>query len=386
MPLGENIGRAYITILADGDGLDESIRRQFRESEPSVTEGGKNHGATYADAFNDGISQTWKERFDKTKKEMFGDINESLTESLVDLDFADRFVSDREFKKFRKRLVDEFGLAGDLAGQRLEKQIRDSGNIEGLARTLGNIGPQVRRAQKDILTQIAADRAAQERLGAKLSLAIEEQLLKDRLDLDRQFDKAHEDALAKDLAMLDEALAMNKKFNADMVKLRQDRDQQFESFNRRSLESDTAMREDALRMNAEFNRRELKQRLDDDKKFELAHAEAARKAASGEDKDRFARFKREHDGLTELVTDIRKFADASGTAFGRGSRNNFLNFTGSVVRNLIGTLAAIPRLLANISDAAAFVGKGFTKAFTDAGGGASPGSSQASAGPRRWAR
>lgn len=53
MPIGENIGRAYITIVADGSDLDESIRRQFSGADPDVREAGRRHAKEYRKGFDD---------------------------------------------------------------------------------------------------------------------------------------------------------------------------------------------------------------------------------------------------------------------------------------------------------------------------------------------
>lgn len=54
MPLrGERIGTAYVRILADGAGLDESVEREMRDADPVMEHAGKEHSASYWEGFND---------------------------------------------------------------------------------------------------------------------------------------------------------------------------------------------------------------------------------------------------------------------------------------------------------------------------------------------
>lgn len=46
---GETVGRAYVEILADGDGLPASIRKEFDEAAGEINEVGEEHGDEYAE-------------------------------------------------------------------------------------------------------------------------------------------------------------------------------------------------------------------------------------------------------------------------------------------------------------------------------------------------
>lgn len=293
MPLrGENIGTAYVRIIADGDGLDESIRRSFHDAEPSVREGGKEHGKTYGDAFDEELRKSFKGNFDKTQKQMFEDANTNLTQSLSRLELSKRFFENREWKKFRKRLVNEFGDAGDLAGQELEKHFRDSTNLPGLANV--DFGPVIRKAQAKLLKDLAADQQRSEK---------------------------------------------------------------------QRTERHAAMLSEAYQLDHQYNQRVIKESLDLDRKFEVHHKHLA---DSGARVQKFLRegqvdFRRNHKALDGLTHGISQFADASGLAFGHTSRNNFLNFTGSVVRNLVGAFSGVPHALGLASDALSHITTGFSE-------------------------
>ena len=359
---GENIGTAFIRIIADGDGLDESIRRQFNESEPSIREGGKNNADSYLDAFNEQFAKDFEGNFGKNFDELMGDANTALTERMSRTDLAEEFFDSPDWKRFRERLTNESGVAGTLAGQRLEKRFRDSTNLEGLPAAIRASGPEIRRAQKDILEQFFIDARAMNK----------------QISLDQK--KAQDDQTKQLKNFFNNQRNLHKQFNDAVIKQRQDRDRQFDLFNKQQAEAErltvekiTAAHVEALAENRRINKQKLK-----DERDMLADAYNDNKIYNGrlkrlkkeqEDRGRFDFFRREHSALGLLVKDINEVGDVSGRVFGRGSRNNFLNFTGSVVRNLIRGLGLIPRVLSDITDAAAFVGKGFSKAFTDAGGG-----------------
>jgi phage-related protein len=148
---GENIGKAYVEIIASGDGLDESIRKEFHDSEPSIRAGGEEHGRTYGDAFDREVKKSWRSKFGKTQGDMFDDINRALTDSLARMDFGERFFKSPKWREFRTRLENEFGDAGSLAGKRLEQKFRDDFDVHALTSEIDRIGPHVRNAQRDIV-------------------------------------------------------------------------------------------------------------------------------------------------------------------------------------------------------------------------------------------
>jgi phage-related protein len=148
---GENIGKAYVEIIASGDGLDESIRKEFHDTEPSIRAGGEEHGRTYGDAFDREVKKSWRQKFGKTQGDMFDDINRALTDSLARMDFGERFFKSPKWREFRTRLENEFGDAGSLAGKRLEQKFRDDFDVHALTSEIDRIGPHVRNAQRDIV-------------------------------------------------------------------------------------------------------------------------------------------------------------------------------------------------------------------------------------------
>lgn len=158
MPIrGENIGTAYVRIIADGDGLDESIRRSFDDAEPSVRDGAEEHGRVYGDEFDKSVRKSYRGHWQKLQKDLFDESNKALTDSLAKLELSKRFFNSPKWAEFRRRLSDEFGDAGRLAGSELEKQFRDSTNLKAMAREMENIGPRIRRAQETLLREVHSD-------------------------------------------------------------------------------------------------------------------------------------------------------------------------------------------------------------------------------------
>lgn len=291
MPLrGENIGTAYVRVIADGDGLDESIRQSFRDAEPSVREGGEHNADVYSEAYDKRYRESFRKNFGKHQRELFEESNNALTDSLARLKLADNFFKSPNWHQFRDRLKNEFGDAGELAGKRLEERFRDSTDLTSLAAEMKRIGPAVRRAQADLLDDLAKqDKIKFEERGKNL----------------RNFFKTQQAFL--------------------------------------SVQEDAA----------------FKHRLDLDREFENHHQEMFERSNAS----RFDFLRREHRGIDALIKDINRLGDAGGSASGRGSRNNFLNFTGSVVRNLIRTLAVVPALFRPIADGLHFVQQGFKQGF-----------------------
>lgn len=69
---GNNVGRAYIEILADGDRFPESVREEFKDpkAEREYERAGKNHGEHYMEGFNAGRDREFKRGTKDMKDEL----------------------------------------------------------------------------------------------------------------------------------------------------------------------------------------------------------------------------------------------------------------------------------------------------------------------------
>jgi hypothetical protein len=375
---GEDIGTAYVRILADGDGLDESIREQFDDAEPSVRQAGERNADAYSAAFDKQYRKSFKGNFGKTQKDLFEDLNKGLVQQMARLKLADNFFRSPEWKKFRSRLTQEAGDAGNLAGQRLEQRFRDSADLTGLADAIKKLGPETRRAQADLLREMES---------------MEKESLAERDRNLRNFFKGQQQAYQ---IMVD-----------NQVKARLDADKEFELSHRRGVEAARQAQEEQQRIQMiglaqtrameEDRRRTLKALISD---YEDLHhqytlvARGSREAtvSHSELSDEFRELRRrtvdagidlkdvshtfdEMDhrvrmltpGLTRLDDRLRTFSDTTGRVFGRGSRNDFLNFFGSTVRNVL----TLTRLLPTLATGFFRVGRTFSDAFSGGGGGLS---------------
>jgi hypothetical protein len=266
MPIrGENIGTAYVRIVGDGSGLPDDVRDAFDDAEPSVREGARKHGDSYDDEFAAQLRKNFRGSFGKTKKEIVEGLDNSLRDAMARIELSKRFFDSPEWKRFTTRLEVEGGAAGRLFAKRLADRFRDSGNLEDLEKAIRDVGPGIRRAQREVLVEI------------------------------------HEDALR-----------MNREFDAN------------------------------IRRQAKATEKSI---TDVGDSFDRQRAPLLRF------------FDTYHRGLIRMRDGNRVFADTLGRLTGRGARNDFVNFIGSLTRGMTLMIGGLIR---------GFVGLGriITKPFT----------------------
>lgn len=336
MPIrGESVGSAYVRIYADGSEVPGDIRRSIEDAEPGVREAGREHGKTYGEEFDKEVRKSFQGNFGDTKKGMFSDLNNSLTESLSRLELSKRFFDGPEWKKFEDRLGDEFGDAGRLAGQRLETEFRDSTNLEGIADAMRRIGPAVRRAQSDIVGQMHDDAISANR-------DFDETIRKMTADLDADFEQSARSAQGR----ADRIRDALKRVGEEIDKFSKGDD----SFKHNDLAG--FLRDlPGLFESAGLHSADYSDRVDE-----------LRKTLRTADPQ-----------MATYKNRINEIANVIGNLTGRGSRNNFLNFFGSVTRNLVNLGQIIPdtvswfRRLSREVGAAEGIGESFGVAFTQIG-------------------
>jgi hypothetical protein len=299
---GERIGDAYVRIHADGSNFGDDLQKDLNSAQL-----GEDEGSEFEKGFEKGFNKKFNEgKFAKSFDKAIGRMSGRL-KRLDDLEEDIRTALEGGFIK-------TFG--GDL-GQRMADNL-----VNDLREGLRDIGPgifgdleaQVRRASEQIIRENDAwqkELVAGEKRWAEESEAIRK----------KQFDLLKADIIERN------------KFEIEEEKKRTDL----------------------------LNKYLLKQSQDYDKAFELRIKQLEREAAAGKrvaetftDSDH--RLKRMLGTLKGSLTDLDKFekgwdriADGIGRATGRGSRNNFLNFIGSVNRNLTRTFGSLltlgPRLV-----------------------------------------
>lgn len=332
MPLGggELVGRAYVRIYGDGSSMPGDIRKAIEDSEPSVREGGRDSGHQFAEEMDDEFRKTFKTKFGKTKEEMFHDLNKDLTKSVADLRLAERYFDGPEWKKFLNRLDDEFGSAGRLAGKRLEAEFRDSADLDQLAVRMRHVGADVRRAQEDIVN-----------------------------------------------SMYNDAYRMNREFNNSLKRIEQERKDVARKTEQDSLRQATLFRNifkditsqvDRLeRGDSSIHRSRLIDMLSDLRRLAPAVSRTDHELIQWNQHidDMGKRLREASPNLSRWGREIDNVAERMGRAFGLGSRNNFLNFFGSVVRGMVGLLGIFPK----VGQAFSTFSSGLREAFSAAGGG-----------------
>lgn len=326
MPLrgGESVGSAYVRIYADGSEVPGDIRRALEDSEPSVREAGRDHGRTYGEEFDAQVRKSFKTNFGDTKKSMFHDLNEGLTDSLARIELSKRFFDNGpEWKEFLRRMEDEFGKAGRLAARSIEAEFRDSGDLEGITARMRRVGQDVRKAQLEILNSLHA-----------------------------------------------EALRMNKAFNS---RVREEAQQVTRSNRQALIQFRNSMREisqEVIKLEkgtSKLSHSMLSQMVNDLRK--LAPSLDATPHQIDLFNDRLNVLHKRlivvNPRIAEFDRGVQRLGHNMGRFFGKGSRNDFLNFFGSVVA--MGT--QIPRLLTPILTGITNVSRGLKDAFSGGGAG-----------------
>ncbi len=357
---GENVGTAYVRILADGSGLDKSIRDEFRDSEDTFEGIGNRDSKAYKKAFAEGINETDG-----------GTLSGSLVDALARNDLLDNFIHGRNWTRFRAGLTRQYGEVGSLAGKRLEEGLVEGMSFETLESRIKNLTREIAQSTREIMAEENRKRTEMEKFGNELAAAIHKESLEQRLEMDREFEenaaRLHEEAM----------------------KDRQDRDRDFMA-NHNRLAAQAAEREkqfmddlnEAYRINAQLKRKDneqiakTKQRYADlifliDRMNKGLKVDAKRHDLSAEldnISDSMTRLglrtKEVHFALRDHERDlflmhptvnkvnrvIDDFSDGFGRAFGKGSRNDFLNFVGSIAGGATRLLKLIPAVGTSLWD------------------------------------
>lgn len=283
MPFGENVGTAYVRILADGAGLDESIRQQFQGADGAFDESGRRGSDRYAKSFEKEMKKSPNEKR----------LQNSITDALAKGDFLSKgFLHGPAWQGFKQDLENEFGDAGKLAGERLERDMVNGMTFDQLKGKLQNIQPLITKAQDDILKN------------------------------DRQF--------------IRDRNAAYEEHRRRMSKIVQDLNKEFEKV---SQNIDLFGKGDKGAPNREQLVNDL-QRIGREMHSAGGHTdEFARALKNQED-----RLRHIHPNLSRFDGAMGRLSDNVGRAFGKGSRNNFFNFIGSFAGGLVGLLRVVPRL------------------------------------------
>jgi hypothetical protein len=347
----ERIGTAFVRILADGDDFGRSVRDQLVDADDHFADGGKQNAKAYAEGFSE-----------ETKKNR--EVEKSLIRS-VEKAFG-AISADRELlgRGFERNIANQ--VTGGLRRAGMDTEIQDRAKeigervaknvVDGFARTgrlpdmTQTLQAQIQRAYDDIIRDEKAFQATLDKLEDE---AYAENAKRDRQELERQKaaaaarlkQKRAEYALSRKIE--DEAYAEDQERaeRAHRERLEFERD-----FYNEMGKIDKATRQIVGNLNREFVK------LDDSlnrTRRSLIPLSSELGAQAKHFRDVTTEIRKQHELLPRFNRGWGRFADLIGASVGRGSRNNFLNFMGSMARNVTNLVGLVPRLVLSFGN---FVG------------------------------
>lgn len=122
MPIrGESVGRAYITVIADGSSIPHDIEREFQ----NVDDVAETHGTKFA--------ERWKQAFaDELEKHDSDSLDNAFAKALTDESIANEFFNGSEWNRTKTRFNQEWGALGDAEAKSMEEHFRNAGSLEGI--------------------------------------------------------------------------------------------------------------------------------------------------------------------------------------------------------------------------------------------------------------
>lgn len=330
---GERIGDAYIRIHADGSGFDREIRKDF---DPVIKTAGKNNAKTYVEAFSEEMSRRGPQ---KAWIKIAADLNRAFGRFDAGSDWIKDFTS--RLDAFREKVSKEFGA--DI-GERLADEIRE-GMQKGFIQTqedfdnfTKDLRPHIARLTKviDDENQRALDKMLAEQKKRLQEIERAQAESSQEIISIRQKENLSIIGMLKDRAAAEERLSRQQ--SEASRKLQEDRDREFDYFNNlvRQLQG---VEEEVKRLvtgNEKFGDSLSTVR---DRGRDLVNTLKEQNIQSRETEELLSRMRLRLIALAPRVTRVQrefdKLADTVGRFSGRGSRNDFLNFIGSVNRNLV---------------------------------------------------
>ena len=321
MPIGaENIGTAYVRVIADGKDFD--LGDMFDGIEGDADKGGRR----LSQAYQKGFIEEWKKAPNQKA------LDEALRNSLIRGDSARMFTASRQFQRFRDSLIKEYGEIGRRAGDNLDRQLMSGRlDISGFKARLNDLSRDLVQAENELNREGMKQRENEWRRHLAHIAALEEDALRDRragLELDtayrlnRLFDMRKEVEAQRELAFLTRAFRENEQ--RDIKRL---------TALYRETRSEIELMQQGERRHS-LTRRELLENLRQVRLEMERNGTLTRGMAVDIDRHRDA-LNRMNPELNVYRRNLTNVADVTGAAFGRGSRNNFLNFMGSVARSTI---------------------------------------------------
>lgn len=345
---GENIGRAYVKVIADGSGFGDGLKKDIDDLGDDFEKGGREHGKRYENAQTKQLRKGLKEWAKEYETEM----------SRASAKVASRtreIMKGSYLPEIERRLIDDWG---DDVGGLLARRMKERFTVEGAGmfeNYFADLPRAVADAEREVLREREKSLNAQQRL--------EEQAQRDRLRrslervaadrakwaaLDRDEEEAYKERAQRERAAEAKTMESIKRLQAAYDRIGRGQANSGESY-RISLEK------------TEKHLKEIRESLESMPNFGGRGRDTL--DASLVDMER---------SLVRISPRLRVFngtlddiAPRIGRAFGRGSRNDFVNFFGSMTENLSRMAFAVPKaaeglvgLVRNFSSLAAAGGEG----------------------------
>jgi hypothetical protein len=383
MPRGQRIGDAYVRIHADGRGIENDIERDFDNLDPVMETLGEKHSQTYYKAFE-------KELERRGTPKSWLKIAQSMNEEFGRFDAGAEWTRqwDDRLDALRDKITTEFGPE---VGERFVADIRQGmnrgwiGTNEDFERAISNIRPKIAQIVQQIdadhertLAKMLRDQEAYlkkeaDALSDSLRVEIRERENHNKAVLQGFLDRAAEVAKIEDLrikdmikgekAWADEQERIHKaeldrlkatiieraEFEKQQDKLVADFQARMEKQKQAAIQATTVrmkeMRDEVDRL-VKGNSKWGDSVRDVNSKLRVLREDMRGLKTLTPDLDRdFRRMRASMITLSPTLSRVNRqwsdMADNIGRLTGRGSRNNFINFFGSITRNftrLVGTV------------------------------------------------
>lgn len=367
---GETIGTAYVRILADGSRLDKSIKDRFKEQDPLLEKIATEQGEKFQEDFERG----YNDRFKKNKKTTFKELIKAAREGAGDFAATGKVFSKNFLKELRTELRN---FHEPEIGDRIWAGIQEgivSGSIktrEELLRQLKEQNTLVSRAVADIQRDEQHQLEAAQKEAARVAKQVAADNAKSlkKIETDWHTTTSH---IANNVKIIGSearrSIKDTRTLLADVADGIRVLDNLVEADGRQRVRTEEeiqrAMRETSTELTT------LTQRVKD---FTSGtHAGIGDRVALIKDVEtltaRMKDFGQTDKSTTRTLRHLRRdvtlanptmdrfrsridlAADSVGKLFGRGSRNNFLNWFGSMVRGFTKIINIVPTVMGLFSD------------------------------------
>lgn len=297
---GENIGTAYIKIIADGKGMSKDIADMFDDAD--------------WDAHGRKASNQWTEGFEKEQQSAPNQrvLRDAIAGPLTRGDWLSRtFFRSRNWSNFRSGMERQWGDLGTRVSDRFEKDLLRGMKMDRLNERLADITNELVRAQKEKDSEILeSERETQARIAKfhRDSAEQERRLL-------RRYAAEHKATLRE----MTENMALFQRESGQLFA--GDRD----TMGKARLQDLSRTIREQMRQTGETNKVWNDILGDTDRRLRVLNPR-----------------------LHEMSSGFNRLGDTTGRMFGRGSRNDFIHVIGGMAGAMVRMVGIIPRTISGL--------------------------------------